>query len=148
VERTLKIPGYYEENVALSPDGALLAVATVYPDPQLPGDTIERLGFGSPRLLVWNAKTGDLIIERKMSKLVTSLAFSPDSKTLATCTYEGVILRDPKTLREKGKLQPSTGPPRPVQLAFSANGTRMAIAANDNKKKQGFLTFWKLNLSR
>lgn len=146
VERTIRIrSSLYEETVALSPDGALVAVATAYRDPQPAGETHRRLGFGSPRLLVWNAKTGDLIIKRRMPKLVTSIAFSPDSRTLATCTYGGVTLRVPETLREKGKFQSSTEPPRPERLAYSATGTLLAIAANDNDKKQGILTLWKLD---
>jgi len=151
VERTIKIPVYIAESVALSPDGALVAAAVVYHDPQPPGETIYTGGFGSPKLLVWNTKTGDLVVKQKMTAIVTSIAFSPDSKTLATCTHAGVTLRDPKTLREKGKLQPSTEPPRPELsaallfrsselLAYSAAGTRMAVAAN------GFLTLWKLDV--
>ena len=94
----------------MSPDGALVAAALVYQDPQPPGETTRRLGFGSPKLQVWDAKTGRLIIKRQMTQVVTSIAFSPDSKTLATCSHGGVTLRDPKTLREKGKLQPSAAP--------------------------------------
>ena len=144
VESTITIrSGLFEETVALSPDGALVAAATAYQEPQPAGETTRRLGFGSPHLLVWDAKTGDLIIKRKMPKLVTSIAFSPDSKTLATGSSEGVTLRDPMTLQEKGKFQPPTSPLSNVRLAYFADGTRMAVAAND--KKQGSLTLWKLD---
>ncbi len=144
VESTITIrSGLFEETVALSPDSALVAAATAYREPQPAGETTTRLGFGSPHLLVWDAKTGDLIIKRKMPKLVTSIAFSPDSKTLATGSSEGVTLRDPMTLQEKGKFQPPTSPLSNVRLAYFADGTRMAVAAND--KKQGSLTLWKLD---
>jgi len=129
--------------VAASPDGTLVAALAVLGE-QPPNTNVEIL-TRYQHLLVWNAKTGDLLIKRKTTKLVTSIAFSPDSKTLATCDWGGVSFLDPKTLREKGTLQPSTEPPRPARLAYSATGNLMAIAANDNDKKQGFLTLWKLD---
>lgn len=133
--------------VAASPDGSLVAAAAVYSDnsDQDPGqarlERLTRFCF----LHVWDARTGELVIKRKMTKLVTSIAFSPDSKTLATCDWGGVSFLDPKTLREKGTLQQSTKPPRPVQLAYSASGNLMVVAANHDERKQGFLTVWKLD---
>ena len=133
--------------VAASPDGSLVAAVAVYSDnsDQEPGQArIERLTRFC-FLHVWDARTGKLVIKRKLTKLATSIVFSPDSKTLATCDWGGVSFLDPKTLREKGTLQPSAKPPRPVRLAYSASGNLMAVAANHDERKQGILTLWKLD---
>jgi len=130
--------------VAFSPDGKLMATSTFVREAD-PGNPGSLPGRPCCRLMVWNARTGDRLFEHRIPALVTSLSFSADGKTLATAVHRrGVILWDPETLKSKGEIQPSTGPPRDVQVAFSPTGNLLAVGAKDAKYGYGFVTVWQI----
>ena len=132
------------ELVAFSPDGKLMATSTFVREAD-PGNPGSLPGRPCCRLMVWNARTGDRLFEHRIPALVTSLSFSADGKTLATAVHRrGVILWDPETLKSKGEIQPSTGPPRDVQVAFSPTGNLLAVGVKDAKYGYGFVTVWQI----
>jgi WD40 repeat protein len=125
--------------VAFSPDGKLLAAG---------GIVAEGYDKTSGMLLVWDAGTGALLLNRAFPTAVTSVAFSPDGSTLASGEHErGVTLWDPHTLKEKCKLDPF-GPHSEtkgvVRVTFSPTGNLLAIAAN-HAEQGGFVTVWALD---
>ena len=99
--------------VAASPDGSLVAAVAVYSDDsdQDPGpDRVQRLSRWQ-HLHVWDARTGELQLKRKMSSLVTSLAFTPDGKLLATGSRKGIMFWDTETFEPKGEIKSSRESP-------------------------------------
>ena len=86
---------------------------------------------------------GDLLFNRSMPGLVTSLSFSADGRTLASGSDgQGVTLWNPETLEPKGEIQLSGDSPRDVQVAFSPTGAALAVGTKN--EKQGCLTLWEI----
>jgi WD40 repeat protein len=114
-------------HIALAPEGDLLALA---------------FSLGNPagnELIVWDVKEGRQRAVARPKSSMTSLAFSPDGKTLAVglSTSNCVALYDPRDLQE-GKLLAKQK--RAVDsVAFSPDGKRLATASND-----GLVKMWDL----
>lgn len=139
VVSVLRVSRGHPRSVAFSPDGKLLAAGGIVHNSE--DDST------SGMLLIWNARTGALLLNRPRPSLVASVAFSADGKTLAVGEYErGVTLWDPETLNQKGEIQPQTDLPHDfkgtVRVAFSPRGSLLAIGAEN--EKGGFLSVWDL----
>jgi WD40 repeat protein/tRNA A-37 threonylcarbamoyl transferase component Bud32 len=80
---------------------------------------------------LWRACNGDLFTLRGHSNIIIRLAFSPDSRTLATASHDGSVkLWDTSTGKEIAELQ---GPPSHVDsLAFSPDGATIASSNEDH----------------
>jgi serine/threonine protein kinase/class 3 adenylate cyclase len=107
-------------SVAFSPDGTLA--------------TLENRGT---LVRLWDPVTGyqscdALVVKNQPS----SLAFSPDGKTLAVATTDRVPLWDVSTRREKASIAISGG----RRLTFSPNGQILAVARED-----GSVVLWNLS---
>lgn len=134
-----------EETIAISPDGSLVAATAIYADEQQAGQRSERLGRGSCKLLIWDTQTGELLHQREMAPFVTSIAFSPDGQTLATgSSRNGISFWQPRTLANQGRIEPLQQRSDAPRLAFSQDGTRLAVTTDDNDKAQGFLTLYQI----
>jgi len=138
VKKVLQSPRGDPWSVAFSPDGKLLAAGGIVSE----GDDKT-----SGMLLVWNARTAALLLDRALPTAVTSVAFSADGEILASGEYDrGVTLWDPTSLNATCKLNP-TDPPSdmegPVHVAFSPKGKLLAAVA-ENAKQGGFVTVWAL----
>jgi hypothetical protein len=107
-------------SLAYSPDGKLLATANNKTHTRISSDgTTGPLNLGKPerpRVRLW-----DMAAEEELAPLeghqgaITSLAFSPDGKLLASASNDTtVLLWDATRLR---KARPGTTPPRPEQIA-------------------------------
>lgn len=119
--------------IALSPDRRFLATAR----PEGDKDPIH----------VWNADTGErlLTLARDEHGTIKSLAFSPDSKTLASCDYDSILLWDIDidTTTSRATFRTTFGL---RTLAFSPNGEVLASGDSDGSinlwdataKQQGF----------
>jgi len=108
--------------LAVSPQGDLLVLARYL-----------ALQNGN-ELIVWDIKLGRprTIVHPKYA--VTSLAFSPDGKTLAAATgSKNVVLYDTLDLKERKLLAKQKGTVRAV--AFSPDGTRLATSSIDGLVK-------------
>jgi WD40 repeat protein len=104
--------------VAFSPDGRLLAG-----------------GVGEPKqegeVVVWDAKTHKVRLVHHVDKGVPSVAFSPDSKTLAVGSYsEHCYLLDADTGKVKATLSGHGEAARDV--AFAPDGNALAVGSFDN----------------
>jgi WD40 repeat protein len=105
--------------VAFHPDGTFLAVAQE-----------------------WDAKVFDIARRQEVATLkghkgkVTSVAFAPDGRTLATGSWDGIVrLWDPFTGAERQAFQWPTG--KVYALAFAPDGTRAAAAG-----EKGTIVVW------
>jgi WD40 repeat protein len=139
VKSVLSVPRGDAWSIAFSPDGKLLAAG---------GIIHEEDDSTSGTLLVWNAKTGALLISRPLPGGVSSVAFSADGQTLATGEYDrGVTLWDPETAKRKFEVKPQTDLLRDlkgmVRVAFSPTGSLLAIGAEH--EKHGFVTVWQIH---
>jgi WD40 repeat protein len=129
---TFKIKGNVDD-VAVSPDGKLLAISSIRPD--------DGGAYGVNAVKVLDAQTGkELITLKGLPFGVTSVAFSPDSNRLATTTLNVVRFSpDGKPSEEKGRTvkvwNAKTGEALLTvkgdhtncgSLAFSPDGKRLA----------------------
>ena len=123
-----------DESFSFSPDGKTLAFLHRYA-----GLVLWNLEKGKPRMAAgawkvvgWDADTGKERIvasftegdKRALVWLVDGMAFSPDSKTLAYSTMEGIRFLDVATCREKGILVARGYSPK--MLAFMPDGKTLA----------------------
>lgn len=104
--------------LALSADGKLLAAA---------GGGQYGVALGND-LELWDTTTGQKL--RTAKGVFTSVAFSPDGKTLAV-GYGGAGLWDVDTLKERKRLADATDS---IWVAFSGNGQYLAVAGNTDTK--------------
>ena len=106
-------------SVALSPDGATLAVGT------------GGLGDNPGGLELWDVKQARSLARRKESKPIRSVAFSPDGKMLATGEFDDTAkLRDPATGAVRRVLRGHTGAVNSV--AFTPDGKAL-VTGHDNQ---------------
>src|SRR5207249_1187546 len=97
--------------------------------------------FSGPDVVrVWEAQTGKAIaILREHTGPIADLAFSPDSRRLASAgSDKTIIVWDLDRFREQLTLRGHTG--AIVGLAFSPDGQRLASSSND-----GTLRIWDTN---
>lgn len=138
VKKVLESPRGDPWSVAFSPDGKLVAAG---------GIVAEDRDKSSGMLVIWDAQTGALLLDRALPTAVTSVAFSADGETLASGEYDrGVTLWDPTTLNATSKLNPIDPPSDmegPVHVAFSPKGN-LLVAAAKSAELGGFVTVWDL----
>jgi WD40 repeat protein len=110
--------------VAFSPDGKTLAVVTIETGKDASGETTEHA------VALWDVPTG-----RPLGKLkghtasITSLAFTPDGRTLATGSYDDTVrLWQPDTQQDMGARSVGS---TVTSLAFSRDGRALAIGVFD-----------------
>ena len=93
-------------DIALSPDGAQLAVAT---------------GIG---IWLYNANTGaEIALLTGHTDRVSSVVYSPNGKTLASANFREIYLWDPRTQQQKTTFE-DTGS---NSIAYSPNGRMLAV---------------------
>lgn len=111
--QVLKDHGRKTESVALSPNGSLLAAAD---DP-----------FA---VHLWDVRKGVLLYEMPVPNLPSAVAFSPDSKTLATGNYGELMLWNVggRAPRATFKYEPSS---KVTSIAFSPDGRLVACGGED-----------------
>jgi WD40 repeat protein len=109
---TLPGPGRFPGSIAFSPDGRLIAA-----------------GNCDPSIIVWDAATGNVKFKLTgHSACVNALAFSSDSTLLASSSPDKTTrIWDLQTGQEVLTLPEGGATPR---LAFSPDGTRLAVADN------------------
>jgi RNA polymerase sigma factor (sigma-70 family) len=115
--------------LAISPDGALLAVAV---QPYVDQPTSQR------SLSLWDLGTGKLVRELPSWRGVSSVAFAPDGKTLVTAehdqkTREALALWDVSTGKEIRRLNEATrdGNYSSWSVIFSADGKTLIVGCSD-----------------
>jgi WD40 repeat protein len=122
------VPGVRSSQVAISPDGHTLVIAT--------GAAVE----------MWNTDTWELArdIRRETSReSAGSAAFSPDGQVLAIAFSESVVqIIDPHTGQPLARLQPPDADTI-EWLAFSPDGSQLAMATGAN-----VIRLWNLRLIR
>jgi WD40 repeat protein/class 3 adenylate cyclase/energy-coupling factor transporter ATP-binding protein EcfA2 len=113
-------PGVHD--VALSPDGRLLAAAAGARDATGPG-----------RLLLWDTATRRQVAAATVAPTTAvSLAFTPDGRTLVGGTAGGQILRwGVDGLRPQGQPRTVGAPDAWVTIALSPDGRTLAMASTD-----------------
>ncbi|MDH2393918.1 serine/threonine protein kinase [Streptomyces sp. HNM0663] len=101
------------KDMAFSPDGTRLATATL----------------GERTAVVWDADTGERLLQIAHGRTVEHLAFSPDSTRLATVPQLGtVLLWDAATGRQLLEF-PKHGEDSVSCVAFGPDGTRLATGS-------------------
>ncbi|MFF4276711.1 helix-turn-helix domain-containing protein [Streptomyces sp. NPDC001536] len=111
-ERTIDPGTRSPLTLAFSPNGDILATAS-----------------GSGGLVkTWDARTGQLEDSFSVSAQVSSLAFSPDTRTLAASTARGVQLWDLATSQSRTTLPTRS----PGTVAFSPDGWTLAISTGSS----------------
>jgi WD40 repeat protein len=89
-------------------------------------------------VFLWDARTGKVKHHfTNPRRLVTSVAFSPDGRTLATSYYDltGVVLRDVATGKELHRIAAAgslEGSQYPLRVAFSPDGKMLAVGTYGN----------------
>jgi WD40 repeat protein len=113
-------------NLAFSPDGGRLAIATDQPPAAVTGD--------DAMAQLWDLSTGRQIFTVKQPVRVWGLAFSSDGKRLATAGFGGVVkVRDAATGKELLDLSGHTSTVKNV--AFSPDDQYIATASGDGTAK-------------
>jgi WD40 repeat protein/class 3 adenylate cyclase len=121
----LKVSGGVPVAVAISPDGRLVAAVT---------DTQSQFGF-APRedgwLDVWDAGTGQRVIDRHLHVGGTAVKFSPDGRTLAVgLDTDRVLLIDPESGRQPRSI--TSGPASDAVSALGfMTGTELLVGGFD-----------------
>ena len=93
-------------DIALSPDGTQLAVAT------------------SIGVWLYNARTGiEIALLTGHTQSVRSVAYSPNGNTLASCSYDEIILWDPRVQTQKTIFEGTGG----GKLIYSPDGLTLAV---------------------
>ena len=88
------------------------------------------LGESGPRIRVWLEKSGRTQLLNADAGSMVSVAWSPDGRTLAGGTFEGLIkLWNVRTLREVGTLRAHSS--MVTALAFSPDGQHLVSASID-----------------
>ncbi len=145
------------ESVAFSPDGALLATASLdgmakiwsMPDGQLlytlsghvmgiydlafsPDEKRLATAGGDSVVMIWDVETGQEIGTLQSGSVIMGLDFSPDGRLLAMTSTSGVIkvwdVDQGQRIKNLGNLSVVL-----EDIAFSPDGGRLAVAADDGK---------------
>ena len=111
-------------SIAFSPDGNMLATSSGLWNP-------ERKIKKEPEIRLWNVQTREQITTLKgHTEIGTSIAFSPDGKTLTSSTENGTVqLWDPQTGERKATLKENWG--KVSSVTYSPDGNILAIAYHD-----------------
>jgi WD40 repeat protein/serine/threonine protein kinase len=115
--------------MATSPDGKLFAVGGLAGTvPTLPAFKMERHVGG---ILLWDIAAGkEKVLLLGHSAPVAGLAFTPDSQTLASASFDTTVkLWDVAAARERTTLRGHAAPV--LAVAYSGDGKRLASAAED-----------------
>jgi WD40 repeat protein len=82
---------------------------------------------------VWDARTGRRIMSLPCESGASSVAFSPDGQRIATSSFEGVKLWDPRTGQEILAFGVSANDQsgEEIDIAFSPDGQRIAAACDE-----------------
>lgn len=114
---------YWFSNMALSPDGKVLATGTRLYSEDEQFDEQYEVRQRETVIRLWDVATGRLLTELKADSLSYELFFSPDGKTLAIVRIDNIELWDMRTLRLKKTLQtPDTTFMRGQFLIFLPDG--------------------------
>ncbi|HEX8707963.1 MAG TPA: TIR domain-containing protein [Pyrinomonadaceae bacterium] len=138
----LNIPGHL--GIAFSPDSKTLASGGCAKIGSNTGETLQRCVEGEIRL--WNAATRQPLGEplRGHKDIITSIAFSPDGKSLASASgrfAETIRLWDLKTRQSTGR--PFTGQIGFVRkIAFSPDGETLASISSGQWSKAHNIFLW------
>ncbi len=82
---------------------------------------------------VWNAQTGELLVELKgHTAILREVVFSPGGRRIATCSWDGTVrIWDAANGEKTLSLHPDGG--RVNSIVFSPDGTRIAAALEDGR---------------
>jgi WD40 repeat protein len=94
-------------------------------------------------LVVWNSTSGQLIRELPNKWVITSVAFSPDSRQLAATNVDGTVRIWDVTRGEEVVRPPLRHGVSATSVAFSPDGRRLASGGWDHTVKVWDTTTWK-----
>ncbi len=116
--------------VALSPDGKLLAVGGC--------GQIDSGSCVKGQVQFWNVATGKVVGQTLFGHQsdVSDVAFSPDGHTLASSSYDGIILWDVSTRKSIGKILSLTGDATDYynNIVFSPDGRLLASSSQSGSQ--------------